>query len=491
MLSAAVCALSVPVGTAWAWLLTRTDMPGRRFALGLVAVLLFVPLYLQAAAWEAGFGLQGWAVLAWGLPVWLDGWVGAIFVHAVSAVPWVVLISGLGFVLIEPELEEQALLDGSAWQVFFRVTLPGAAPAVGLSALWVAITTAGEMTVTDLFVVRTFAEELYTQAAIGPGPEGLVAGVAPSILLTALLAAGGILLAARLAPGKRPITLACRGTFGLGPWRWPTALAVGLGVFFLVGVPLGNLLYKAGVEVTQTETGRLRAWSLLKTCSIVATSPWRYRREFGWSLALGVLAATIAAIVAIGLAWWARRGGARALPAILATALGLAVPGPVLGLSLIWMLNRPEFPWLLGLYDNPFFAPGVALTFRAMPLPILLLWHAFRTLPQEMLEAAAVDGAGSWGQLWRIALPCRPTAVVLAWLVALAVALGELAASILVVPPGVTTLAIRIFGLLHYGVEDQVAGICLALVALFSGLAAGAVFLTGRTGSLQSLARMR
>ncbi|GAA3476854.1 hypothetical protein GCM10018966_013830 [Streptomyces yanii] len=32
-----------------------------------------------------------------------------------------------------------------------------------------------------------------------------------------------------------------------------------------------------------------------------------------------------------------------------------------------------------------------------------------RTLPQEILEAAIVDGAGVWTQYWRITLPlCRP-----------------------------------------------------------------------------------
>ena len=42
----------------------------------------------------------------------------------------------------------------------------------------------------------------------------------------------------------------------------------------------------------------------------------------------------------------------------------------------------------------------------------------------------------------------------------------------MVVPPGVTTLSIHIFGLLHYGVEYQVAGICLALMGMFAVVAA-------------------
>ena len=36
-------------------------------------------------------------------------------------------------------------------------------------------------------------------------------------------------------------------------------------------------------------------------------------------------------------------------------------------------------------------------------------------------------------------------------------------ATVLVTPPGIEPLSVRISGLLHYGVEDQVAGICLAL----------------------------
>jgi iron(III) transport system permease protein len=50
--------------------------------------------------------------------------------------------------------------------------------------------------------------------------------------------------------------------------------------------------------------------------------------------------------------------------------------------------------------------------------------------------------------------------------VSLAVAASDLGATLLVTPPGVSTLAMRVFGLLHAGVDDQVAGICLMNVVL-------------------------
>ena len=114
----------------------------------------------------------------------------------------------------------------------------------------------------------------------------------------------------------------------------------------------------------------------------------------------------------------------------------------------------------------------MALTVRAMGPAVLVLWHGVRTIPQPMLDSAATEGCGSLGQLGRIVLPQRLPALAVAWLIGLALALGDLTASILVVPPGVETLSIHIFNLVHYGVEDQVAGICLALTGTLGALAA-------------------
>jgi ABC-type Fe3+ transport system permease subunit len=91
-----------------------------------------------------------------------------------------------------------------------------------------------------------------------------------------------------------------------------------------------------------------------------------------------------------------------------------------------------------------------------------------------------VDGAGSWRQFWHIALPMRWKAMAVAWIIALAVSLGDLASVVLVHPPGVFLLSTTIFNLMHYGVEDQVAGACMALILIFSGLAIAAIILFRR-----------
>ena len=132
-LAIATCAVSLPIGTLLAVLLVRTDVPGRVFWFACVCSLLFIPLYLQCAGWRAAWGQQGWMTLTlgslMGSPL-LDGWRGAVWVHAMAAVPWVVLFVGASLRFVEAELEEDALLNARPATVFFRVTMPRTLPGI-------------------------------------------------------------------------------------------------------------------------------------------------------------------------------------------------------------------------------------------------------------------------------------------------------------------------------------------------------------------------
>lgn len=490
-----VLVLALPLGTFLALAIVKTDTPGRKAAGVLLAVMVFVPLYLVAGAWDAGFGIQGWHTLATnphlGHEPWLAGWRAAVWVHAVAAVPWVVLIVGAGFLAVEAELEEDAATCAPAYRVLAHVTLPRAGAAIVLAGLWTAIVTSGEISVTDLFQVRTFAEEVYTQAALGAfdtepdvaepvSAVGLWLGLALLILLAAMALVVVRSWIAELSdvPHRPPWIWRLRGA------RWPMAVAMWLSVALVAGVPLGNLVYKAGVRVTTADSARLRSWSAVKVAQRMAAAPAEHAPELWHSAELGTAAASAALLVGVPLAWSLR--GARRTPWGRLTALAacLAVPGPLLAIGLIRLLNRPADSLLapLGwLYDSDF-APWLAQTIRALPLVTLLLWAALATIPQVMLDAARADGAGPWQRLVWIALPQRWPAVAAAWLIGLAVAVGDLAATVLVVPPGPTTISVRIFSLLHYGVEDRVASICLVLVLALAVVASLVMVLVARTG---------
>src|SRR5512144_2019010 len=58
LLSAGACWLALPIGSLLACLLARTDTRAKRLGWAAVTAMLFIPLYLQAAGWDAGFGRQ-------------------------------------------------------------------------------------------------------------------------------------------------------------------------------------------------------------------------------------------------------------------------------------------------------------------------------------------------------------------------------------------------------------------------------------------------
>ena len=482
LLIAGTVIIAVPVGCILAWLLFRTNVYGRRLGLVLLATLLFVPLYLQVAGWQAGFGPQGWWQLGYrplGTAALLQGWRGAIWIHAIAALPWVVFLVGLGLSVIPNAVEESALLSGSWWRVARHISLPLSSTTIVAATIWVSVTTGGEMTVTDVFQVRTYAEELY----LGFAADALIATpdqppqlrVLPGILLVTAGTGFAWLLSTYLLNHDLGVSIRPSPKIALGRWHYASSILVIGTLVLLVAVPMFGLLVKVGTLVEQVGDQRVRRWSAAKAMDLLITgnrpAPIKFAEEFGWSLAIGNLASLTAVGIGGVLAWKSRTSKFATWLGIGVLAVCLAIPGPIVGLGLIQLLNQRESPWLVYLYDRTIVAPWLAMTVRCLPLTMLILWHGLRSLPKDLLDAARLDGVGPLVIVTQLVAPLRGKHILCAWLIGLTVAIGDLATSILVLPPGITTLATRIFGLVHYGVEDQLAALSLCTIGLFALLA--------------------
>jgi iron(III) transport system permease protein len=180
------------------------------------------------------------------------------------------------------------------------------------------------------------------------------------------------------------------------------------------------------------------------------------------SLVLAAIAATVTTALAWGLAWKSRRRGPWQVVALGTLALTLAAPGPVSGMALgLAYLRIPR------IYDS-WIIVVMAQSMRTLPYAILVLWPALRVLPRELLESASVDGLGAWGIVSHVALPLSARAILAAWSVAFILGFGELPATNLLQPPGVTTVTFRIWTLLHTGVESHLAGVALVTLAVIA-----------------------
>jgi iron(III) transport system permease protein len=459
----------LPPAVVLAVLLFRTDLLGRSLLLGVLGIVLFVPLPLYATAWLGALGNAGRTQLIGVQPI-LVGRTGAAVIHALAGLPWVVLLTGIGLRMVEPELEESAELEMHRARVWASVTLRRSVGAIAAAALALAVLTAGDMTVTDLLQVRTYAEEAYTQYTLGNGPaDAAVVSLPPLIILgIALLLVGRSL--SRMDPARLATAFGPAKEWPLGRWRVPLGALLGLLVGILLVLPVSGLFWRAGRVGGRASRGQPPTWSLggllgsLKFASIESWEPIQT------SLLLGAAAATITAVLAWALAWNSRRSIFWQVLLWGLLALTLATPGPVAGMAI-----KLAYRWFPIVYDSPVIVI-MAQSIRTLPYAMLILWPALRTIPAELLESAALDGLGSPGQVWHVALPLTPRALLAAWAVGFVLGFGELPATNLLLPPGVMTITFHIWTLLHVGVESRLASVALVTLTVISLMAAAALW---------------
>ena len=481
--------LCLPAGVVAALLCYRTDLPGRRLFRAVVLLTLFVPLPLFTSGWQAALGSDGWLrVDRWNAPrpssidqrgvvwsPWGQGLVSAAWIHAVAGLPWVVLLTGQGLRRVEPELEEDALTAAGSLLVVWRVTLPRASAAIGAAALWVALQTATEITVTDVMQVRTFAEEVYTRLVVNEALGPPLAAALPVALLSACFAAWVARTWERQLPAAaaspRPPLL-----FRLGPLRWPLAVVGGYLAALLLAVPVGSLVWRAGRQ------GKPPTWSaevVGQHLNLVARAEWHL---LAGSLAVALAAGVTAACLGL-LACWTALDARGLRPALLGVmAFAWAVPGPVVGLGLRTVIERlldltdGWYPLAWALYYGPSVVPlWWAHLVRFFPAAVAVLWPATRLLPPELREAAFLEGATPGQELRTVIWPLLCPTWLLAALAVGVLSMGELAACKVVSTPGQPSYAEAVFTQMHYGVTNDLAARCLLLLLLVALGALGVI----------------
>ncbi|MFB7576967.1 carbohydrate ABC transporter permease [Streptomyces sp. NPDC056165] len=125
----------------------------------------------------------------------------------------------------------------------------------------------------------------------------------------------------------------------------------------------------------------------------------------------------LSAFVAFAVSRLRLRGG---LVLLMFFTAGNLLPQQVIVTPLYVLFNRIPLPWWMSdsltLYDSYWAVIVVNIGFQ-LGFCVFVLANFMRTLPQEILEAAIVDGAGVWTRFWRITLPlCRPALAALATL---------------------------------------------------------------------------
>lgn len=429
-------AASVALGVPFALLLSRTDLPGAKIFRHAMLLPLLIPTYVFALGWQRVFDLAPGS-----RPDIAATW-GVVAVLTLRFFPLVVVLLTAGLDRVERDLEDAGRLHrGLSW-VLVRITVPLAWPQIAAAALVVFNLALVNYTVPSLLRVPTFPVEIF---AAFSGLFDVGDAVALSLPLMAIGALSVVL--ARLAIGARPFVVTpARGRrhpiVRLGRGR-PAAWTLGLAAVALTAV----------VPVVAVASLLAGPRDLLAAYALGARQVWR-------TLALAATAATVLSAHALIAGSFLAR--ARSIAADLFFLLPLALPPTVLGIGLIRLWNRPP---VAALMESPAI---VVLAYCAQFVPFVTVTatSAIAGVAPELEEAGLVSGIGWWSRLRVILAPLVWRGLAGGWILAFALCLDEVGASILVYPPDGESLAVRIYNLSHYDAAEMVGGLCLLVLAI-------------------------
>ncbi|PKO12428.1 MAG: iron ABC transporter permease [Chloroflexi bacterium HGW-Chloroflexi-10] len=459
LLVVAVTSGTLVIGVSMAWLTERSDLPGRKIFRWLLAMPLAIPAYIGGIVHLALLRPRGGLLPQFlenllGYPVNTPsplGFWGATFILILFTYPYVYLLSGAAFRSLHASLEEAARILGfGPWKALFFVTLPALRPGLTAGALLVALDILAEYGTVALLRYETFSSAIFVQLSgrydrsAAAVLSGVLVGIAV-IFLWAELRMQGQARFTQMESSWRPSTLV-----NLGKWRIPAIMLALCVVFTSLLVPVGVLVVWS-----------LQAFLTPETLQAVFRTGSQGFTNFAWnSLWTSLLAALIAVALSMPVALFSVRYPGRLSRFIACfSQVGYAIPGVVIALSLVLLVNRV----LPILYATPFVVV-IAYVLRHMPQAVRASESALNQLSPSLEEAARITGRTPWQAFVQITLPLILPGLFAGAALVFLTSLKELPATLLLRPAGFNTLAVRVWVWAGDGFYIQSAPAALLLV---------------------------
>ncbi len=408
-LTAVVTVACAVIGTAAAWCVERTDLPGRRAWAVLVVVPLAIPDFVVSFGWNS-------------LWTWAHGFRGAVIVMTLAVYPLVYLPVAASLRSADPGQEEVARSLGSGRvKTFVRITLGQAKGAILGGCLLVTLVLLAEYGAFEIVGYQTFTTEIFTEF----NGYSLAASCALSlvlVLLSLLVLAGEGLLrgrgrVSRSGPQRRSPPQR------LGWARWPVLALFAALVLLALGVPIGSALYWMADGLPPALSGGANV-SLLDAA--------------GHTALFGGAAGALATVMAIPVALLAIRHSGRMRHVLeRSTYLVLGLPGVVIAFALSYFTER--YAAGFGYGTSMLLIACYAIMF--FPLALVGVKASLARAPVSLDEMARSLGQRPLAVLLRVTMRLAGPGLVAAFCLVFLSVVTELTATLLLIPTGTQTLA--------------------------------------------------
>jgi iron(III) transport system permease protein len=486
--------LSLVIGTVLAWLISRTDMFGRRWFATALIVPYMLPAWTFALAWATLFknrtvgGQPGWFE-AIGLtpPDWVAyGRFPITIILALHYTPFVILLFGSALRRFDSQLEDSArILGARRYQVAIQIIMPLMRPALLSSMVLIFAKCLGEFGVPYVLGLPVKFEVLSTSLfrSIASRQTGVAGVVAASIMLIGIIT---LMIDARLVrEARRFVTIGSKGSMNrqnrLGKLRLP-ATGFAAAIFILsVGLPLLTLVLSTVMKVParfSLDNFTLDYWIgtdlhtvALQTGILLSPDLWAAAKN---TMMIVGLASLVSGILGLLVGYVVIRTPVRSLSGYLrqVTFLPYLVPGIAFAAAYLSLFAVPRGP-MPALYGTVTILI-LALIADQMPYASRAGISAMTQLGKDPEEAAQIAGAGWFRRMISIVIPIQKGSLVTGVLLPFISGIKGLSLFVILAVPStdvLTTFSLRLVDY-HYTQAANAVVLIIAAIAYFGTLLA-------------------
>ncbi len=481
----------IALAAALAWLVERTDLPGRDFFRTGILMPMATPPLLLAIGWVLLMSPSIGIIPSMLAPVFGEGakslsiynLPGMIFVQGLAYVPTSFLMLAPAMRNMDPVYEEAARTSGAAFgQTLRRVSFPFLVPA--LLSVTTLLMIVGMLTFDVPAVigqrgnVNVMSSEIFNlmNPANGLPAYGEIAALNSTLFV--LLAVGLWIYYRATQQSERFATISGKGykatRFRLGRWRPVAAGFVTLYFLLAVVLPFLALLWTSLVPYFAGFQTKLLGELSFKAYETLLGQPRIWEGVIN-STVIAIVSALATTVLALFVAWTIVRSKLRWVRLLdVMSMIPISVPFLMMGVALVFIF--------FGLRAIPIYgtvwiiALGHLIVF--LPLAARMMQSGVLQVHRELEEAASVSGATFLQNIRRVVVPLlKPTIfALLIWLVVHS--LREFSVAVMLIARQNEVLSTILYSLWDQGEPGQAAAIAVILMLVLGGLVAAFTSLT-------------
>ena len=482
LFSTITLAVALTLALPMAWIVERTDFPGKPIVFTLLTIALLIPSFSVALGWlfllHPKIGIVNHlAMAAFGLseaPFNISTILGMGMVEGLSLTPVTFIMTAIVFRTMDPAMEEAAGMGGaSLFQTLRRITLPLAWPGILAASIYVYTIGFAAFDVPAILGLsnRIFTFSTYVYSEISPAdglPEyGGVAGLSMMMVVFAGFLTWWYTRVQRESSRYAVITgKGYRPTLvRLGRYKAP-AIAFFV-LFFIVSqlLPVLTLLWAAGLPFIQPVSAE--AIAQLSFDHFRNLPRELISNALGNTAALMVLVPTVTVVFSVAISWVVVRSKVpgRAVFDFFAF-LPHTVPAIVFSVA-AWLLALFLLSDVVPIYGTIWILVLVYVVAR-LSYGTRMTNSGMIQIHPELEESARMSGASTAGVMRRVLLPLLTPAMMYAWIWIALLSYRELTLPVVLATGDNQPLSMVVWSYVltsEYGQASAVAAIMIALMA--------------------------